>query len=184
MTYANGNIHTWDLAIGRLVDTITTGNPYVSAYYAGDLGIVGTDENVYFYDVSSERAFAGRPAVEDPATDRLNFRNHLVDSTGQYLAVNHGYKDSVSLIDLNRQTILASLVGHSDNISSMVFGPNSETLITGSEDGTVRIWPIWDVTEDSVTFLDLVSTEALRVRGLRADECSFLELNFSISCQN
>lgn len=46
----------------------------------------------------------------------------------------------VKLWDYQNKTCVQSLEGHAQNISSVTFHPELPIILTGSEDGTVRIW--------------------------------------------
>lgn len=46
----------------------------------------------------------------------------------------------VKIWDYQNKTCVQTLEGHAQNISSAVFHPELPILLTGSEDGTVRVW--------------------------------------------
>ncbi len=39
-------------------------------------------------------------------------------------------------------TLLATLTGHTDQVTSVAFAPDGQTLASGSWDGTVRLWGV------------------------------------------
>ncbi len=39
-----------------------------------------------------------------------------------------------------RWELAHTLVGHTDNVSSVVFSPDGQTLVSGSWDGTIKLW--------------------------------------------
>lgn len=59
--------------------------------------------------------------------------NSLVASAG-------GHSD-IKLWDLRENTV-KTLTGHQDKVNSVVFSPDGELLVSGSEDGTLKIWDV------------------------------------------
>lgn len=53
-----------------------------------------------------------------------------------------GSKRNLKLWDVQTGALLRELVGHSDTVNTAVFSPDGATLLSGSEDGTVRQWRI------------------------------------------
>ena len=49
---------------------------------------------------------------------------------------------SIKITDIKTGEVLQAIVGHSDNINSIVFSPDGKFLASGSRDTTVRIWDI------------------------------------------
>jgi WD40 repeat protein/uncharacterized caspase-like protein/cytochrome c-type biogenesis protein CcmH/NrfG len=49
---------------------------------------------------------------------------------------------SIKLWDTNNQTTMEELSGHTDDISTLVFSPDSQTLASGSADKTIRLWDL------------------------------------------
>ncbi|PAZ17138.1 hypothetical protein CLM62_03895 [Streptomyces sp. SA15] len=52
------------------------------------------------------------------------------------------YDNTVALWDLKTQAAPqpVRLTGHTDRVSSVVFSPNGSVLVSGSADGTARLW--------------------------------------------
>jgi WD40 repeat protein len=59
---------------------------------------------------------------------------------GKYLAV--AASIGIWLYDMKTYQEVALLTGHIGNVTSVVFSPDSNTLVSGSRDGTVRLWNI------------------------------------------
>lgn len=58
---------------------------------------------------------------------------------GKYLAIGR-YSGAIFLIDAATGTFIKSLFGHTESRSSLSFTPESETLVSGSDDFTVKLW--------------------------------------------
>ena len=44
--------------------------------------------------------------------------------------------------DYQTKTCIQVLEGHTENVTSVLFHPKLPIIVTGSEDGTIRIWSI------------------------------------------
>ena len=48
----------------------------------------------------------------------------------------------IAIIDLNKGVQVATALGHTNVINSMAFTGNGKYLVSGSDDGTVKIWSV------------------------------------------
>jgi WD40 repeat protein len=61
----------------------------------------------------------------------------------------------IRLVDVETGSPKAELRGHLKDISSLAFTQNGQTLLSASDDGTIRVWdPVPRVKEDSVHVFD------------------------------
>jgi len=75
---------------------------------------------------------------------------------GQTLVSVGGGENTVRLWDVKTGTLNATLVGHTERINSIVFSPDGQTLASGSNDNTVRLWKLID-TRIGITVLSVDS---------------------------
>lgn len=76
---------------------------------------------------------------------------------------------TINLWDLGSGRRLKTMTGHSDNIYSVDFSMDSHTLISGSADGTVRVW---DVNKDTLPSSPNATSRAneLNMKRMRMEE--------------
>ncbi|MFT5856372.1 MAG: WD40 repeat protein/serine/threonine protein kinase [Verrucomicrobiales bacterium] len=68
-----------------------------------------------------------------------------LSSDGRLLATSHGLADSenlVSLWDAASGELLSELSGHKQSVRSIAFTPDGRTLVTASDDGSLKFWNI------------------------------------------
>lgn len=59
---------------------------------------------------------------------------------GRYLAVAAVGGSSVQLVYVNSWTVIRTLEGHTDGVTSVAFSPDGHFLVSGSDDDTVKLW--------------------------------------------
>jgi Prp8 binding protein len=53
-----------------------------------------------------------------------------------------GIDNDIKVWDLRKKSVIYSLLGHTDTITSLQVSPDSQTLLSNSHDSTVRTWDI------------------------------------------
>ena len=89
------------------------------------------------------------------ASPRINAGE--VSGDGRLVAVTSALGGRVTLLDTDGRQ-LAVLVGHRDGVYAVAFAPGDRMLVTGGEDGTIRLWDV-----PSGTPRDLLSGHTNRV---------------------
>jgi WD40 repeat protein len=65
-----------------------------------------------------------------------------VSPNGRYVAAGAHDHGTVNVWDLTTGEIIQQLQGHGDTVTSVVFTPDGLGVISGSDDGTVRVWRV------------------------------------------
>lgn len=77
---------------------------------------------------------------EELSALKLNDYNHPLSLSpiGNLLAV--GYRQEFALWDVQTKTMIHTFTGHSEYINEIVFSPDGQTIATGSNDSTIKLW--------------------------------------------
>jgi WD40 repeat protein len=111
------------------------------------LATVDADGQIILWDLvqpqSGPHRIIGPNSVKDLA----------LSNDGRWLAAVEHNKSVVSLWDLSAapEAIPAPIVlrGHAENVNALAFAPDSRSLLTGSDDNTVRLWDLTSAATDA-----------------------------------
>jgi WD40 repeat protein len=85
-------------------------------------------------------------------------------ASGKEIAVLRGQSDSVLSADFSRLLrVLADFGFHRDSVLSAAFSPDGSRIVTGSWDGTVRIW---DARLQKMSAKELLAEACARLAGV------------------
>jgi WD40 repeat protein len=127
-------IHQWDLATKRAWPQLarSTPRPYCLAYAPDSPTLaVGTDAGVDLWDTSGLQVRASLP-------EPTPVRAVAFAPDGRTLAF--ASLRTGTVLDPAAGQVRAVLKGHDKLINGLAFSPDGGTLVTGSNDGTVRLW--------------------------------------------
>jgi WD40 repeat protein len=130
-----GPIHVWDPATGE--DRTFTGHTDTSypQFSPDGTQIVSAshDDTVRLWDVKT-----GESRNVPVLADRGSTFAAAIDETGQRIAI--GGEDRRVVIQAPDGSPRLQLSGHEGIVNALVFSPGSQHLLTGSDDGTARVW--------------------------------------------
>jgi eukaryotic-like serine/threonine-protein kinase len=137
----DGSIGFWDLRTAREIRCLRTGiAPDMFALHPDDRKLaVGYRQHsavVQVWDTDS-----GKKLTELPAGGAGNVNALAWHPDGHQLALSiEGRTGRVEIWDTAEQRTLVTLEGHSEGVVGMTFHPRGDLLVTGSFDGTTRMW--------------------------------------------
>lgn len=130
---ADGTIVSWDVAGAKRRGTETPHVGGVTSLAISDAGTVastGRDDRLMLWDMSSAPQLVAPVA----GADRVSI------SKGGGMIAASSRSGEITLCSVGPPPRCRSLVGHEERVHAMRFTPDEQLLVSGSEDGTVRIW--------------------------------------------
>jgi WD40 repeat protein len=161
----SSTIRLWEVATGRLVRTLTfredTGVVTTVAFSPdGSLLASGGSESwksgegydrglIRFHDVTTGREL--RTIEGDPEqimSIAFSLDGRLLASGGSYYwdEANRIRRAEIKLWDVTTGHLVRTLQGHTGDIRSLVFSPDGRLLASGSNDRTIKLWDLSDLT--------------------------------------
>jgi WD40 repeat protein len=142
---SDGWITVWDVATRADVLRVRPDRLWVRALTftpAGDrLMSAGASGVVRVWDVSPGRPASDMSLMELPTESRNTILGLAVSRDGSRLAAS-GVDGLTTIWDLASGTRHPALTGHTDWVWSVAFGPDSRTVVTGSNDRSAIVWDL------------------------------------------
>ena len=131
----------WDIKTGRQLKSFNLPkdklNAIQSVAYSPDGKYIATglhDRSVIIWEVSTAKP------INTIEVKRLNVRAIAFNPDGKSIMVCDN--ETVILFDLDSGKLLRTFIGHSECITSAVFSPNGQYILTGSIDKKVILWDV------------------------------------------
>jgi cytochrome c len=129
----DATIRIWQLADGSVnIRTVPTPLNTIAVAPDGEIAAAGADGKVYFLSPDGET----RATVEAAPTPIISL---AISGDGKLVAA-AGIRGSVSIIDRKARKVDNTLIGPGLPVWSVVFFPDSTTLLTGGADRMIRRW--------------------------------------------
>jgi len=131
-----GTIHVVNLGTKKMSITIAAGQGVKALTFSPDGQVIAAalnDSTVRLFAVANGKAVASIPEIDG------NGIAYSADGTRIAVAGHDGY---VKVIDAASLKLLANMKGHDRTVRSVCFLGDGKSLVSGSFDMTVRIWPL------------------------------------------
>ncbi len=142
-----GGMHLWDAMTGAMIAALpgNWGNPYSgdaefkNAYFSGNSGRLLTNNSfaVQVWDGKTGKPIA---LMEEPPPSRENLILDAVLSPDGSRVVIATYGGNSQVWDATTGQMLATLAGHTGNVTAAAFNSDGSRIVTSSRDNTMRIW--------------------------------------------
>ena len=142
----NGNIHIWDVNIGRYRHVIGHGGlRSISFSPDGQTLASGGGQNLFLWNAQTgERIYPG-------FVGHTGWINSVAFSPDGQTLASAAEDNTIRLWSVQTKELLHTITEHTDKIHSVAFSPDGQTLASASEDNTVRLWNA-QTTEHIQTF--------------------------------
>ncbi len=148
-SYGGDMLKWWDRRTGLLIRTVETEHGFVSSLaFAADGGrlvTAGMDGFIRVWDAGSGAKLYESRQITDGSVECAAFspRGDLIASCPQieYDPQKRPYTN-IHISDARDGRLIKMLRGHTGNVKHLAFGPDGDTLVSASDDKTVRVWSI------------------------------------------
>lgn len=140
-------IKLWNINSGQCIRTLSGHTRRVQAItFSPDgrwLASNSSDQTIVIWDVNTGRCLRTIPHQGDRVRAIVfsPLQTPFTQQTGQFLLSSYA-KLSIQIWNAHTGESLHTLNGHTKHICSIAFTPNGETLVSGSEDSSIRLWDI------------------------------------------
>jgi WD40 repeat protein len=133
---SGGNLHLYNIALKKAVLKLQPGKGVRAVAFSPDgktLAVAVGDSTV--------RTFATADGKAGASTANVDGNGLEYSPDGSKIAV-AGHDNEVKVIDASSMQVVTSLKGHGRTVRSVCYLPDGGSVVSGSADMTVRIWPL------------------------------------------
>ncbi|MHA2238444.1 MAG: serine hydrolase [Candidatus Hodarchaeales archaeon] len=137
----DGSIHIWNTSDGQILQILLGHHFFVaSVSFSIDGQILAScgNERLNLWNVSSGQLIKSSSLIESPSRSWYDVKFSPINSS--VLAVSQG--NNVELWDIESQTIIHTLSGHTGALLSVEFSDEGKILATSSADSSVKTWNV------------------------------------------
>ncbi|MFK5920630.1 MAG: hypothetical protein QM496_00510 [Verrucomicrobiota bacterium] len=148
VAYQNGNVHLYDSETGHFIESINTKKPLKSFAFKKGARLVTTGEDGQSWSWPTQRSWKYSQGIgngKDGAIliDRVTALGFGADASLVSASGIPSRKGQLKLWDKKTLKLKAKdLLAHTDLISSLNFSPDKKRFVTGSSDGTAKIYQL------------------------------------------
>jgi WD40 repeat protein len=146
----------WDLASGKILQNFVGHSGLVGSVafspdgrkvLSGSQGLLGGDNTVKLWDVATGETLRTFTHHKSPVNFVAIAPNGSLAASGSGGSTDldiswRGDDDSLRIFSLNENSVVRTLKGHLLRVSSGAFSPDGNYLISGSDDGSIKLWDI------------------------------------------
>lgn len=134
-------VQVWNLKNQTRISTLVSNHwPRPSMAYSPDgryLAIAGV-RRLDLWDVRNHRVLTNWPY--GPSV--LGTRGVAFSPNSELLAINHESHGRIKLVAVDSLATVGEFQGHTNEVLALAFSPSGQLLVSGSGDGTLRLWDI------------------------------------------
>ena len=136
-------VSIWDVAEGKRLATLDLPKPMngsclIALAPDGDTLVTAHRERTFVWNLAERRVV--RTLEGNESTTSTGLMMAAVDPTGKYFAANY-HESHIRVYELaSGEGVFAEHERHSDRVLSAMWSRDGSRIVTGSDDGTVRIW--------------------------------------------
>lgn len=145
----SGKIKLWNLQTRKLVRTLPGhGDAVLSVAISPDGRTIASSSSDNSYltipsgDTANIKLWNAKTGklLRSFSANIADIRAIAISPNGQMFATGGGYSKEVNLWDLKTAKLLNTFTGHKGGIYGIAFSPDGKTVISGSADGTIKVW--------------------------------------------
>jgi WD40 repeat protein len=133
---SGGNLHLYNIALKKAALKLQPGSGVRAVAFSPDGKTLAAA-----LGNSTVRLFATADGKSGASASNVEGNGLAFSPDGSRIAV-AGHDGEVKLIDAASMQVVASLKGHGRTVRSVCFLPDGRSVVSGSFDKTVRIWPV------------------------------------------
>jgi WD40 repeat protein len=137
---ADGSIKLWEVATGKLINTIEEHfNAVLIVSFSPNGQLLAfasnSDNTVKLWDITTNKEISSFKGYD---SDKNGNKGISFSPEGRLLAYASG--QTITLVDVERRAEIKKLVGHNGKVNGISFSPDGKMLASASFDGTVKLW--------------------------------------------